>query len=304
VPESESRAAVQPQVFTAPVTHELRAAMFMLSGACLLASHFAIIKYLTAELPQPVIALWRGVFASLLFMPRVYRDGIAVIATARPVGHLWRSLFGFTSFLAFVYALSVMPLGDAVAISFTSPFWSVILGVLVFHDRMTWRLALAVIVGFSGVILIAQPGGGGTIFGPGAAFALSSAIIGSFGMMALKQLTKSEPADRIAFYFMAGSGLFALPISLFDWAWPTLTQWSLLLACSVLFFFGQIFMARAYAFGTFSRVAPFDLTRLPVSILIGILWFAEVPDATAIGGMLLIAAASIDLLLQSRKKSA
>src|SRR5277367_2780902 len=175
----------------------------MLSGACLLATHFAIIKYLTADLPEPVIALWRGVFACLLFMPRVARGGWAVIATSRPMGHTWRSLFGFASFLMFIYALRLLPLGDAVAITFTAPFWSVLLSVAVLHDRMTWRLALALAFGFAGVLLIAQPSGSAG-FGLGALLALGSAVIGSFAMMTLKQLTRTEPADRIAFYFMVG----------------------------------------------------------------------------------------------------
>lgn len=272
----------------------------MLAGACLLATHFAVIKYLTADLPEPVIALWRGVFATLLFMPRVIRDGWPIIATSRAAGHAWRSFLGFSSFLMFIYALRLLPLGDAVAITFTAPFWSVLLGMFAFGDKMTLRLALAVVIGFSGVVLIAQPSGSGG-FGLGALLALASAIIGSFAMMTLKQLTRTEPADRIAFYFMVGGAVFALPITFFDWVWPSPTDWLWLFACAVLFYYGQIFMARAYAQGTFSRVAPFDLMRLPVSILVGFLWFGEAPAALALGGMAMIAAASIDLLLQSRK---
>ncbi len=277
----------------------------MIAGAATLATHFAIIKYMTADLPQPVIALWRGVFAALLFMPRVAREGWAIVATARPVGHAWRSFFGFISFLLFIYALGLLPLGDAVAISFTSPFWSVILGVLVFGDRMTWRLAAAVAVAFLGVLLIAQPtGGGGTGvagFGLGAGLGLASAVLTSLAMMMVKQLTKTEPPDRIAFYFMFGGAMFALPITAFDWVWPHGIDWLLLLACAGMFYIGQTCLARAYAHATFSRVAPLDLTRLPVSLLIGFVWFGEVPGLLAFAGMALIAVASLDLLLQSRK---
>lgn len=294
----------EPQAATGalalPARDELRGGLYMIAGAAILAAHFAIVKYLVPDLPQPVIALWRGAFAALLFMPRVARDGWAIIATSRPIGHAWRSFFGLISFLLFIYALGLLPLGDAVAISFTSPFWSVILGVLVFRDRLTWRLAAAVAVAFSGVILIAQPSGGGN-FGLGAGLGLASAILTSLAMMMVKQLTRSEPADRIAFYFMIGGAVFSLPIAAFDWAWPHGADWLWLFGCAALFYVGQTCLARAYARGTFSRVAPFDLTRLPVSLLIGFLWFGEVPSTLAFAGMALIALASLDLLLQGRR---
>jgi drug/metabolite transporter (DMT)-like permease len=299
-PPSQTQAAAAPAAFTAPVIHELRAGLFMIAGASTLAIHFAIIKSLIVDLPQPVIALWRGAFAALLFMPRVWKDGWSVIATSRPGGHVWRSFFGFISFLLFIYALGLLPLGDVVAISFSSPFWSVLLGIVVFHDKMTWRLAVPIAVGFTGVLLIAQPSGAGG-FGLGALLGLASAITTSLAMMMVKQLTRSEPPDRIAFYFMFGGAVFALPIAAFDWVWPSGVEWLWLFACAAMFSIGQIFLARAYAYGTFSRVAPLDLTRLPVSILIGLVWFGEVPGALALVGMGLIALGSLDLLVQSRK---
>ncbi len=289
-----------PQI-NAPQINEWRAGLFMIAGAAMLASHFAIIKYLTIDMPPPVLAMWRGIFAALLFMPRVAYSGWGLIATRRPVGHAWRSFFGFISFLLFIYTLGLLPLGDAVAISFTSPFWSVILGFVVFRDRMSWRMAAAVALAFSGVPLIAQPSGGEGI-GWGAVLGLSSAILTSLAMMMIKQLSKTEPPDRIAFYFMIGGAVFALPIAAFDWVWPHGLEWLWLILCAAMFYVGQTCMARAYAYGTFSRVAPFDLTRLPVSLIVGFLWFGEVPGALAFTGMALIALASLDLLLQSRKK--
>lgn len=303
MPESASATVPAPAPApspTAPKLDEWRAGVFMIAGAATLAAHFAIIKYLTLDLPPPVLAMWRGVFAAILFMPRVLYSGWGLVATGRPVGHAWRSFFGFISFLLFIYTLGLLPLGDAVAISFTSPFWSVILGFVVFRDRMSWRLAAAVALAFSGVPLIAQPSGGGGL-GWGAVLGLTSAVLTSLAMMMIKQLSRSEPPDRIAFYFMIGGAAYALPITAFDWAWPHGMQWLWLVVCAAMFYAGQTCLSRAYAYGTFSRVAPLDLVRLPVSLVIGFLWFGEVPSLLGFAGMALIALATLDLLLQSRK---
>ncbi len=294
---SELRAAERP------ASDELRAGLFMVTGAALFAVHFAIIKHLTADLPEPVIALWRSVFAVMFYMPRVARGGWLILRTAHPAGHAWRSFFGFASFLIFVYALALLPLGDTVALTFSSPFWSVILGVLVFRDRITPRLIMALVVGFTGVILIAQPTGG-TGLSLGAMLALISAVLTSLAMMMVKQLARSEPPERIAFYFALGGGVFALPISFFYWAWPALYDWPYLVAAGGMFLLGQHCLSTAYSLGTFSRVAPLDLARLPVSVIVGMLWFAEMPTVVALGGMALIVLASLDILLQSRKKPA
>jgi drug/metabolite transporter (DMT)-like permease len=302
----DARTPVLPPASVAvagPKIDEVRAGLFMIAGAACFAVHFAVIKYLVIDLPQPVIALWRAIFAILLFSPRIMHSGWRIVATSRWGSHAWRSGFGFLSFLLFIYALGMLPLGDTVAITFSSPFWSVLIGIVVFHDRMTWRLALSLVFGFAGVLLIAQPSGGGGI-SLGVILALASAILGSFAMMMVKQLSRSEPPERIAFYFMVGGLVFAIPLCAFDWAWPAPHHWPYLVATGAMFYFGQYCLSSAYAYGTFSRVAPLDLTRLPVSVLIGLLWFAEIPTALALTGMALIVLASIDILLQGRKKPA
>src|SRR5260370_34382335 len=128
-------------------------------------------------------------------MPAGWREGWAVLATSRPAGHAWRSFFGFISFLLMIYALGLLPLGDVVAISFSSPFWSVLLGMIVFHDKMTWRLALSIAVGFSGVLLIAQPSGSGG-FGPGAPRTPSSARGSTASQLEGQQISRRAPPSR------------------------------------------------------------------------------------------------------------
>lgn len=303
----DAEAPVRAGMTAPPVLDELRASLFMAGAASCFAFAFALIKWLTADLPETVVTLWRSVFAVLFFLPMVWHAGPRhFLATSRPLGHVWRATVGFTSFILFVFALARLPLGDTVALGFTAPFWSVLLGVLVFRDRMTWRLALALSVGFCGVLLITQPGSHGTA-GPGTTVGilcvLSSAVLSSLAMMMVKQLTRSEPPDRIAFYFLVGASLLALPLAGFDWQWPTLRLWLYLALCGSIFYVGQLFMTRAYAYGTFSRVAPIDLVRLPVSVLIGFAWFHEIPNRLALAGMALILLAALDIMLVNWRRS-
>jgi len=284
-----------------PAVDELRAGLFMVAAATCFAFAFALVKWLTADLPESVVTLWRSVFAVLVFLPMVWRASPRhFLHTSRPIGHFWRAAVGYTSFILFVYALARLPLGDTVALGFTAPFWSVLAGVVVFRDRMTWRLACAVAVGFCGVLLVTQPGShsdAGHAVTVGALCALGSAVLSSLAMMMVKTLTRSEPPDRIAFYFMLGASLISVPVASFDWQWPAPHHWLYLVVCGAGFYVGQVCMTRAYAYGTFSRVAPLDLVRLPLSVLVGLVAFGEVPNRTALAGMALIVLAALDIML-------
>ena len=283
----------------APVSDDFRGALMAVCAAVAFSISAAVIKQLTAELPEPVIALFRGLFATLFLAPVLARRGLDAFATTRPVAHLWRGVLGFGSFLLFIYALRLLPLGDAMALSFTSPFWSILLGAAILGDRLSPRLCAAVAVGFGGVLLIAQPSGD---TGLGAALALLSAALTSLAMMAVKRLSSSEPPDRIAFYFTLFGTIVAVLPCLFIWKTPEAHHWPMLVLIGLLFFLGQTCLTRAYTYGTFSRVAPMDFTRLPLSLAIGFVWFGEQPTAWAAAGMALILAASLDLILTARSR--
>jgi drug/metabolite transporter (DMT)-like permease len=290
--------AVGPSKYT-----EFTAGLLAIAATSCFAVAFAIIKYLTVDLTEPVIAFFRGVFASLLFLPMLVRRGFGFFATTRPIGHIWRSVFGFGSFLIFVYALRLLPLGDVVALSYTSPFWSILLAAAVFRERISLRLAGSVAVGFLGVWLIARPSGQ-MMIGAGAATALTGALATSLAMMMVKQLSTSEPPDRITFYFVCVGGVIAIIPAAFDWRWPAPHHWPGLMAIGALFYCGQFCLTRAYAHGTMSRIAPLDFVRLPIALVLGFTAFGEVPTVAALAGMALIVLASLDILFFGLRKTA
>ncbi len=290
----------KPAEAAKPAASDLRGGLFMVGAVLSFTLAFSVIKQLTGELSESVIGLFRSLCSLVFFLPLLARRGIGFLATSRPLGHFWRAAFGYGSFLLFVFAVARLPLGDAVALSFTSPFWSILIGVFLFGDRMTIRLGLAVLVGFGGVLLIAQPSAE-TGLSVGAMIAISSAVITSLAMMMVKQLSGSEPPDRVAFYFMFMSSFIAMVPAAFDWTPPEARHMLPLFFIGGLFYLGQTCLSRAYAYGTFSRMAPLDFVRLPSALLLGFFIFGEIPATIALIGMALIVAASLDILLGGRK---
>jgi drug/metabolite transporter (DMT)-like permease len=116
-------------------------------------------------------------------------------------------------------------------------------------------------------------------------------------MMKVKQLSATEPPDRITFYFLANGLLIGLLPALATWATPTPIQLALLAAMGAISCIGQMCLTRGYALGQFSKMAPMDFCRLPLAIALGFALFGEWPDVAGLAGMAIIVAASLFILL-------
>jgi drug/metabolite transporter (DMT)-like permease len=283
------------------LTDDVRGGLLIILGGLCFTLVGAVIKQLGGELPVGVIALGRHVFALACFAPFILHKGVGTLRTQRYFGHFYRSAFGFISFYGLIYALPRLDLADVTALSFTAPLWSLLLSVLFLGDRIRPSRWLATAIGFGGVLLVAKPGG---TLEPAMPVALGAALFSSLAMMKVKQLSATEPPDRIAFYFLLNGMLFATPLALADWQMPDLPQIGLLAAIGAISSIGQILLSRGYALGQFSKMAPMDFFRLPLAILLGFAVFAELPDLLALAGMAIIVAASLYILLARSAKPA
>lgn len=267
----------------------------MLAGGAFMTLAHSTFKYLAADLPWGVIALSRHVVGVLCFAPLFLRRGPVAFRTQRPFAHFVRTCFGFGSYMTFVYAL--LTFGDTVALSFTAPFWAAVIAIVVLREAIVPARLLATVGGFLGVVLIAKPGGS---VHPAMLVALSSAFLMSLAMFQVRQLADSESPDRITFYFMLFGIVLALPFALADWRTPERRHLPFLALVGVASFFGQRCLTRGYASGAFSKMAPMDFLRLPWSVAIGFVIFAEVPDPWSILGMAIIALALLAIVRSGR----
>lgn len=255
--------------------------LWMLVAVSLLTGMFGIAKVLMQTLPIAEVGMFRF-FTSLMFMlPWVAINGIGVLKTERPFAHFWRAFFGATSLLAGIYAVHHMLLADATVLTFTIPLWSIIMAALFLGERIRFRRALATIIGFCGILMVVQPQTG---IEPAALVALLAAILATCALTTMKNLTKTEPSNRIVFYFLFwGFIILAIPAAL-DFRMPAGEEWLWLLALGFVGSTGQYCLTRAYAAGEMTIIAPLDYMRIIIAVGIGFVFFGEVPDAWTISG--------------------
>jgi drug/metabolite transporter (DMT)-like permease len=107
----------------------------------------------------------------------------------------------------------------------------------------------------------------------------------------IKQLSRTEPADRIVFYTTALWVPLSLGPALFVWEWPHGIAWLWVIAAGVLGTGGHMLWTRALKLGDVSALTPISFMQLPVVALFGFLLFDEGLDRwTVIGAAIIFGA--------------
>lgn len=258
-------------------------------GACVVWSFLSwIVRDLAADMHAFEIVFFRNLFGFLAIAPFLFRHGIPAFPRQEIGIYAIRSGFGLVAMLGWFYALTVIPLADATALSFAAPIFATIAAIIILGEVVRLRRWTATVIGFTGAMVVLRPGADDISVGAVAALASAAAI--AVVIVLVRILARTETSDRI----VAFHTLLLLPMSLiaaaFFWVWPT---WPQLFLCVVLG--GTATLAnwmtvRAFTIGETTAVMPYDFTRLPFMALVGYLFFAEVPDiwTWAGGGIIFI----------------
>ena len=136
----------------------LAGAMWMV-GACLFfAAMSGIIRHVSAELHAFEIAFLRNLFGLAFMMPWLARVGWSGLKTQRIGLYTVRGIIGLAAMLAFFWAITILPLAQVTALSFTAPLFATILAALVLREVVRARRWAAILVGFVGALIILRPG--------------------------------------------------------------------------------------------------------------------------------------------------
>lgn len=260
--------------------------LLMITAALIFAIMTALIRKVGQELPPVEIAFLRNLFGALFMAPLFMRHGTAIFHTNRLPMHGLRALFGFVGMLSWFTAVTLIPLGQAVALNFTAPLFTTVIAALVLHEAVRVRRWSATIVGFIGALIVLRPG-----FVPlslGAGLAVFSALAFASNLVLLRAMGRTErPATIVAFMSVIQIPFTAIPAAIF-WVPPSWQAVFLTLIIGGLGTAGHLCLSRALTLADASALAPLDFTRMPFIILIGFFAFAEIPDFWTILGALII----------------
>ncbi len=255
------------------------------------------LKSLTRELDPLQIMFIRGALMTCFMLPIALRTH--AIATRRIGAHLSRSLLGTSGAYLFILALSLAPVADVVALSFSRALFIVVMAVLILGEVVGWRRWTACAAGFVGVLVMVRPGFGELNLGLVAAAA--DAVLSAAVALTLKSLGRTERPQTTVFYFGLFSTLLCMVPAILVWRAPSAEGWTLLFLIGVLATCGQIAITRAWTEGEASIVAPLAYVQLVLSGGLAYLIFRETPDALALLGAAIIVASTLYIALREAR---
>jgi drug/metabolite transporter (DMT)-like permease len=269
--------------------------LLMSLAAFLWVLHDAISKWVMQDYSIYQVLLLRTVFSLLPILIVVRREGGYIrLRHARVWVCLGRGCLAVASFMLFLAALPLMPLTDIFAIVMSAPLLISALSALVLKERVTFRRWVAILIGFSAVLVMVRPGG--EAISPGALLVVGAVVTYSFAMILTRRLGSTESAGAMTFYsalvFLA-VGLIAAP---FSWIRPTPIGMLLMAATGLLAGSAQYCLTEAFRIAPPSLVAPFEYTSLLWAMLFGFLIWGDVPTALVLAGAAVVIASGIYVL--------
>jgi len=266
----------------------IAAGLTIFAGLCF-AGLSAQVKFLSSDLHGFVITFWRNFWGLAFMLPWLLRQGLGELSWPRIRMFSLRSGLSLASMLCGFTSLTYLTLANATALSFTAPLFATIMAALVLGETVRRRRWSATLVGFIGVLIVLRPSVGGISFGE--ILALSGAFLTALVIIVVKQMSRTEPSNAIVAYMV----LLLTPMSLITalpfWSWPQPGDWPFVIGMGLAGTVGHVCWTRAISMADASVVVPFDYVRLVFTIGIGMVAFAEHPDAfTLIGAGIIVLA--------------
>jgi len=285
-------------------TNVKRGIFLMLSAITIFTVMSAFIKA-ADRVPAGEAMFFRSVMAMpIILVWLVTHGGIAQGIRARSVrSHAVRGIVGSCAMGLGFAGLKYLPLPEVTAIRFVTPIVMVVLAAFLLGERVRFVRIAAVLLGLVGVLIIVAPRlsvGLGSNEALGVGLTLGSACLAALAQVFVKGMANSESTTAIVFWFSATATTLSLLTIPFGWVWPTGYELTLLVGAGLVGGIGQILLTASYKFAEAGVLAPFTYVSMLWSVLIGYVWFNEVPTMGMLIGACFVIAAGVIIVLRER----
>jgi drug/metabolite transporter (DMT)-like permease len=273
----------------------------VLSAGCFVLND-SLMKMVIAGMPTFEVLFVRSVFACLWLL------GLLVVTgnpKALPQSFnrfvLARGLTEIGSVLTFVLALTHAAQADIMAIYLTTPLL-IIIAMSLFYGEALGKLRLVlVLIGFAGALLVAQPGSSHT--SPYVMLAFLTALFSAIRDLYGRRIPAGIPVliSTFATTVLVMISAFIANQMFEPWISPTSKQLMILCAAAFLVNLGHVFTFQAFKKADAQAVAPFYYAFMVWGLVMGYLFFGDVPNALAISGMLLILLSGLAIVFLEKR---
>jgi len=198
-----------------------------------------------------------------------------------------RAVFGLCGFYLFIWAAGLGSLVTANVLLNTTPIFIPLIGVAALGKKVSAQLWGAIALGFLGLLLVVQPNAA-LLNNPTNLIGLSAGLCAAIEFLTVRHLSQTQSPLSQTFYYLFIGAVLTAPIALYQWQ-PIDTRTVLYIVCAAAAFLSfQLLLVKAYTYADPHQIGVFQYSSVIFSVIIGWLFFSEIPNAVAVVGMLLI----------------
>ncbi len=265
--------------------------LYMFLSVCTFSVMDLLVKW-SSDYPTGEVLFFRGFFGLLPTYFLIPKNKLKTFyTTERSKEHLFRCLMGLMALIAIVVALRELPLAVVVSLSYAAPLFITVLSIFLLSEKVGVFRWLAVIIGFIGVIIIAEPGfkGMNYLYFLPLIFCIGMAFV----TITIRKLSTTEPIWLISIFFtitISIAGLATIPMG---WKMPNFQDFILLALIGVTGGSANLFLTQSYKLSEVSLVAPLKYLALVFAIFFGYFIWNEIPTIKTLIGASLVVLASL-----------
>ena len=290
-----------------------RGILFMLLASLSFAFMGGFAKLISEILPAVEVTFFRNIFGVVLVGISIYKVPLKQTG-GKFLLLVFRGSMGFSALLAYFYLIANIPLGDAITYNKTSPIFVAIFAYLFLNEKLGKRAILAIVLGFIGILFVAQPVGGtfdkydmlGIFSGIGAALAYTS----------IRELRKYYDTRAIVMSFMGIGTIAPLLLMLItpyitvtpaiDWIFaefvmPQGIEWAYITAVGLFATASQLLMTKAYELTKAGIVGTISYSNIIFGLIIGVTLGDAIPNIWTFLGIILVISSGLLVALSKDK---
>ena len=240
----------------------------------------ALIKYNASFIHPTEQAFFRNLFGIFLMLPFFLRQNKLVNFKSNYRLLFLRGFFGGITMILLFYAYTLIPLSQAMAISFSTPLFIYFGGIFFLKENTDKQKTFYMLLGFVLTLVIIRPDLKLQI---GSIFAIISSITHAIAGLIVKKLSETENVLTLMFSLV----LIMTPItflpSLYVWDTPSnFFVFFLLIIIATTATLGNFFWTKAISLTTLTNLMPFDFSKLIFATILGVIFFEEKIDLITI----------------------
>ena len=233
-----------------------------------------------------VVVLFQNLICLVFVIPLAIHGGWESLRTEKLGLHILRAASGTACWYALFIAIRMMPLTNAILLTFSAPLWMPVIAWVVFHQKASTATWIGAAMGFVGVVLVLGPQHNS--FNVGALFALAGALLLAIALMSVRGLGATEPMPRILFYYFLLSTVMAVPFAAINWQPFEARAWIYLFGIGFALLLSQVFIVLAYRYASSVKLGPLVYTVIVFTALIDWAVWDRAPTLSITLGMTLV----------------